>query len=105
MGGNAYSSKVTLKEEREARYTNLRPDFEGILTKQMVDFELTHNVNNVGANKYASVEEVAKVVAENLRDDYNNDGFKAVGGSVKLDDKTVKIRKSAEGVWVARKVR
>ena len=105
MGGNKYSSLVTLREERDAKYTTRQPKFEGILTKQMVDYELTHNVNNVGANQYASADEVAKVVSENLRTDYNNDGFKASGNTVRLGGSVVKVNKSSDGVWTARKIK
>lgn len=105
MGGNKYSSLVTLREERDAKYTNRKPDFKGLLTAQMVNYELTHNVNNVGANKYASADEVAKVVTENLRTDYNNDEFKASRNTVRLDGQVVKINKTSDGIWTARKIK
>lgn len=102
MGGGKYSLRVTRKEEHLAKYTINKPPFNGILTVEMVNFELTNNVNNVGANKYASADEVAKLVAEKLRDHYNNDGFKASGRNVVLGDKKITIKKSSEGGWAAK---
>lgn len=101
MGGGKYSLRVTRKEEHLAKYTINKPPFNGILTVEMVNFELTHNVNNVGANKYSSADEVAKVVAEKLRDHYNNDSFRASGRDVVLGDKKITVKKGSEG-WAAK---
>lgn len=106
MGGSKYSGKVTKKEAEKSTSTSRKPESNGVLTTDMVNFELTENVNNVSSNKYSSAVEVARVVAKGLRDDYGDDGYKSSGNTVRLGETVIKIvEDKSRGIWAPKKIR
>lgn len=101
-----YSGKVTQSEETAGvRKKNLPPFKNGVLTAHMVQVELDNNVNNYSKNANASSGEVAKTVAKDFRNFYDDGKFKASGNAIKYENTMVIVQKDDNGIWKAKKVK